>query len=140
MVKVTGAKAFKARLGRISGPEMTRQVGAALFAAGELIEVEAALSITNGPVSGKNHVPSRPGEPPNADTHVLDRSIETNQVEPLKVEVSANAPYAAALEFGSSKVQERPYMRPALARKQKKAAELIRRAVKKVVTDGKSIT
>lgn len=139
MVKVTGGKAFSARLGRIQGPEMVRQVGAALFAAGQEIEVEAALSITRGAVSGRAHVASAPGEPPNADTHVLDRNIETVQVAPLKVEVSSNAPYAAALEFGTSKMEERPYMRPAAARKRKEAIALVRAAVKKVVGGGRVV-
>lgn len=132
MAKVTGAKQRADKLRRMAGPEMVQRVGAALFAAGSMIEVAAAHSITEGAVSGKGHVPSRPGEPPMADTHVLDRSIETNQVGPLKVEVSANAPYAAALEFGTSKMAERPYMRPAVAAKRKEVTELVRRAVKSV--------
>lgn len=140
MVKITGSKAFSARLRRIGGPEMEREVGAALYAAGQEIETEAALLITSGAVSGKGHVPSRPGEPPNADTGVLDRSIETAKTGPLTVEVSANAPYAVALEFGTSKMAERPFMRPAVARKRKEAIALVRAAVRKVVTRGGTVT
>jgi HK97 gp10 family phage protein len=140
MARLTGAKAHADRLKRLAGPEMVRQVGAALVAAGSLIETEAALSITEGAVSGAKHVPSAPGQPPNADTHLLDRSIETVQVEPLKVEVSANAPYAAALEFGTSRMPERPYMRPATARKRDEATALIRGAVKKVIGGGKVVS
>ena len=136
MPKITGGKAFTARLKRLSSPEAQRQIGAALFAAGQEIEIEAALSITNAAVSGKGHVPSSPGQPPNADTHRLDRSIETGQVAPLRVEVSANAPYAVALEFGTSKMAERPYMRPAVAKKRKAATELVRGAVDKVSRGG----
>lgn len=132
MAKVTGGKAFKAKLARITGDEGKRQIGAALFAGGQILEVEAALSITNGAVSGKNHVPSKPGEPPNSDTHLLDRSIETVQVEQLHVEISANAPYAVALEFGTSKMAERPYMRPATAKTRKEITSLVRRAVTKI--------
>lgn len=139
MPKITGDKAHTARLRRIAGPEMVRQVGAALFAAGSIIEVEAAGLITAGAVSGKSHVASAPGQPPNADTHQLDRSIETVQVEPLKVEVSANAPHAVPLEFGTSKMAERPFMRPAVARKRKEAIDLIGAAVKKVVSGGKVV-
>ncbi|MET3710410.1 HK97 gp10 family phage protein [Sphingomonas trueperi] len=128
---------FSAKLKRITSPEAKRQVGAALFAAGEEIEVAAALSITNGAVSGKGHVPSAPGEPPNADTHVLDRSIETNQVAPLRVEVSANAPYAVHLEFGTSKMAPRPFMAPALAAKRDDAAKLVARAVSHISKGGK---
>jgi HK97 gp10 family phage protein len=135
--KIAGVADFRKKLARITSPEAKRQVGAALFAAGEQIEVEAALSITNGAVSGEGHVRSSPGEPPNADTHTLDRSIETNQVAPLRVEVSANAPYAAMLEFGTSKMAARPFMAPALARKRDDAARLIARAVSHISKGGK---
>lgn len=139
MAKITGAKEHRARLNRLAGPEMVRQVGAALYAAGSLIETEAAHLITEGAVSGKGHVPSKPGEPPNADTHLLDRSIETNLVEPLRAEVSANAPYAVALEFGTSKVVARPFMAHASANKRKEVVSLIQRAVSKIVAGGKVV-
>jgi HK97 gp10 family phage protein len=133
MALIIGARAHAARLRRIRGGEIVGRVGAALFAAGNLIEVEAAISITTGAVSGKGHVASAPGSPPNADTHVLDRSIETNQVGPLKVEVSANAPHAAAQELGTSRLPERPYMRPAVAKKRGEAVQLVRRAVEQAI-------
>jgi HK97 gp10 family phage protein len=136
MAKIKGAKAYSARLKRLTSPEAVRQIGAALFVGGQEIEVDAALSITNGAVSGKSHVPSSPGQPPNADTHVLDRSIETNQVAPLRVEVSANAPYAVALEMGTSKMAERPFMGPAAQRKRADVTALVRRAVDKVSRGG----
>ena len=110
-----------------------REVTAALYAAGQEIEIDAEHSITDGSISGKFHVPSLPGEPPNADTRLLDQSIETDIVGPGRVEVSSNAPYAAHLEFGTSKMHERPYMRPAVQRKKKRASALIAKAIKGVV-------
>ena len=101
--KMIGAKAHAARLRKLSGEHMVRQVGKALFAAGEMIQVEAQISITAGAVSGKKHEPSKAGDPPNNDTGVLANNIETVQVAPLVVEVSSNAPYAAAQEFGSER-------------------------------------
>jgi hypothetical protein len=136
MPKITGVREHVARVKRIAGPEMVRQVGAALFAAGSIIETEAARLITEGAVSGKGHTPSTPGNPPNADTHLLDRSIETALVEPLRAQVSANAPYSVPLEFGTSKMAARPYMGPATANKRKEAVDLIRAAVSKVVAGG----
>lgn len=132
-MKMTGAKAHAARLKRMSGPAVVREVGKALYAAGQMIEIEAELSITAGSVSGKGHVPSRPGEPPNRDTGVLDTNIETVQVAPLKVEVSSNAPYSSPLEFGTSKMAERPFMRPATQKKRAEAVQLVRGAVERVV-------
>lgn len=100
--KVIGAKAHAARLKKLTGENMVREVGKALFAAGEMIQVEAQISITAGAVSGKNHKPSSVGKPPNNDTGVLAGNIETVQVAPLIVEVSSNAPHAAIHEFGGT--------------------------------------
>ena len=162
MARVIGNREHSARLKRMAGPETVRKVGAALFAGGQMIQVEAQRSITEGSVSGKGHVPSLPGEPPNQDTGVLANNIETASVGPLKVEVSSNAPYAAALEkgskrkagvgarsfsaesgkfgpirveFGDSKTAARPYMTPAMNKKRKEVVQLVRRAVSEAVGD-----
>lgn len=123
----------KAKIARLHGAEMVEAIGKALFVAGNRIQVRAQHSITEGAVSGRFHVPSLPGQPPKADTHTLDRQIETEQVEPLKVEVSSNAPYAAHLEFGTSKMAARPYMLPAAELERQKAVELVRDAVNRVI-------
>lgn len=129
MVKITGEAKVRRRLRGLISAAAERRVGAALFAGGHLIQTEAQLSITRGAVSGKGHVPSAPGEPPNQDSGVLANNIETAQTGPLKVEVSSNAPYAAVQEFGSSKQAERPYMRPAAAAKRKEVARLVAKAL-----------
>lgn len=67
---------------------------------------------------------------------MLDRSIETVVVDLLKVEVSVNAPYAAALEYGTSKMAPRPYMAPAVARNRKKVAEHVARVVRSLNRKG----
>jgi HK97 gp10 family phage protein len=136
VVKIRGATTFSAKLKDIAGTGKERDLGRALFAAGNLIEVEAARLITAGSVSGKGHVPSKPGEPPSNDTGVLARNIETVQVEPLKVEVSSNAPYSAALEYGTSKMLPRPFMTPATAAKKDEAIALVRRAVDHILAGG----
>lgn len=113
---------------------LDREVSKALFTAGEVVEGEAAHSITTASAGGQKggkhqHVRSRPGESPNAETGVLDRNIETVQVEPFRVEVSSNAPYSAALEFGTSKMAARPFMRPAIQVTRKKVQQIIADAV-----------
>jgi HK97 gp10 family phage protein len=133
-----GAKAHAARLRKLSGEAMVRAVGKALFAAGEAIQVEAQISITSGAVSGKKHTPSSPGEAPNQDTGVLANNIETTQIAPLVVEVSSNAPYAAALEFGTSKMASRPYMQPARDAKRAEVTQLVRQAVDQAVRKSRS--
>ena len=123
-----GADAHIRRLRKLAGAATTRLVGQALFAAGEMIQTEAQLSITRGSQSGKGHVPSSPGSPPNQDTGVLASNIETTQVTPLKVRVSSNAPYSAPLEFGTSKMEARPFMRVARDKKRKEVVELVEKA------------
>ena len=131
-MKIKGDKAHLARLKRISGIAMVQEVGKALFVAGTMIEIDAELSISAGSISGAGHIPSKPGEPPKRDTGHLDNTIETRQVAPLKVEVSSNAAYSAALEFGTSRAAARPFMRPAAPRKRKEAEKLVAQAVRRV--------
>lgn len=133
-----GRQAHIARLKKLSGPTMERRVGMALFAAGELIQTHAQNEISAGSVSGRGHVPSKPGEYPSQDTGVLGNSIETVQKEPLLVEVSANAPYASALEFGTSKMSARPFMEPSKNAKRKEVIALVDRAVQSVVKGSRS--
>jgi HK97 gp10 family phage protein len=123
---------------RLAGPEMVKGIGRALYVAADTIKVEAQISITTGAVSGKFHVPSSPGQPPRNDTALLANNIEAVLVAPLKAEVSSRAPYAAALEYGTSKMAERPYMRPAVAKTKAEVSRLLNVAVGDVVRGGRA--
>lgn len=101
----------------------------ALYAGGQLLESEAERSITAGAVSGANHVPSAPGQPPNEDTGTLRRNIETEIGGPNLVTVTSYAPYSAALEFGTSRLASRPFMRPAATKTRPEIERLVRRAI-----------
>ena len=135
-MKITGVKSHKARLKRIRGPAMVREVGKAVLVAADLIKVDAQISITEGSVSGKNHVPSLPGQPPNNDTGHLADNITTARTGLTEAEVSSNAGYSADLEFGTSKMAARPFMQPAAEKNRKKATALVMAAVKKVANGG----
>lgn len=121
------------RFGRLLhglAPAIVREVEREMYAAGSLVATTAQQSITEGAQSGKGHVASRPGEPPNNDTATLANGIEVLQVERLKVAITSTAPYSAALEFGTSKMGARPFMapaanatRPAINAKLRKAAQ-----------------
>lgn len=117
---------------------MVGAVTAALYGGAQDIQVAAQISITTGATSGKNHVPSAPGEPPNNDSGVLAGNIEAANVAPLKAETSSNAPYAAAQELGSEKqnLPERPYMRPAAQASRPKVRARVVRAVERVTAVG----
>ena len=77
--------------------------------------------------------PSEPGEPPHVRTGALLRSvrIDSSEQEPPSVTVAAGGagtlvPYAAALEFGTSRMEPRPFMLP--------AAELVRGEALEIIT------
>jgi HK97 gp10 family phage protein len=137
MPKITGVERAKKRIADMGGKEKVELIGRALFAGGEIIKAEAARSITEGAVSGKNHVPSAPGSPPNEDTDTLRRNITVTQVGPLHVRVASNAPYSAFLEFGTSRMAARPFMGPAARIKRKEVVKLVGDAVTIAVRRGK---
>jgi HK97 gp10 family phage protein len=65
---------------------------------------------------GVEHRASAPDEAPASDTGRLVNSIRTDyRLAELTGIVSASTAYAAYLEYGTSRMAPRPYMRPALA-------------------------
>ena len=109
-----------------------------LYLAGQMIELDARRSIVAGSVSGAGHVPSRPNEPPNNDTGLLQNNISTeirSSAIPV-VAVVSRAPYAAVQEYGSSRQAPRPYLRPATERNRDEVTRLVGEAVSIVVKRG----
>jgi HK97 gp10 family phage protein len=136
MASMKGMERHKKRLQNMR--QAAKQITAALYSAGQDIELEAEHSITQGSVSGKGHVPSAPGQPPNRDTGTLDTNIETTieAQNPPTVHVTSNAPYSAALEYGTSKMAERPFMRPATEKNRKKVGQKVAQAVRVTIRRG----
>jgi HK97 gp10 family phage protein len=128
-----GRKEHVQRLRKLSGPEVVKAASRVLYVGADMIRAEAFRSISAGSVSGKGHVPSKPGEPPNRDTGILQANIEAQLIEPLVAEVSSNAPYSAPLEFGSSKAAARPFMRPARDKMAPKIQRLFEAEIDKLV-------
>jgi hypothetical protein len=130
-----GLREHLRRLQRLSGPEIIRAAGAAVYESADAIRAEAFRSISAGSVSGAGHVASAPGEPPNRDTGELQSKLENVETGPLTAEVRSNAEYAATLEFGSSNVAARPYMRPARDKEfepsQRRLAQQIERLIQR---------
>lgn len=66
---------------------------------------------------GATHWSSGPGFPPNTDTGNLVRNIAFNiDTEKLEGSVGTNVEYGKYLEFGTSKMEPRPWLLPALAK------------------------
>lgn len=121
---------IRKRMQVFRSPAVLKGIHAALFEAADLVKAEAQHSITRGSVSGKGHVPSAPGEPPMNDTGVLKDGIQTRQqpFKPGKVlsaSVVSLAPYSGALEFGTSKMAARPFMRAARDKMKGEAERLV---------------
>lgn len=127
------AKSHSDRLRRMA-KQTAREVTRALYLVGQQVELEAERSITAGSVSGKFHVPSLPGEPPNRQTGTLDSNIETTVVaqNPPTVHVTSHAPYSAFLEFGTSRMAARPFLSPAVKKFRGKIPAEISVAIRKI--------
>ena len=117
MVKISGARRHARRLNNMHGIAMIEELGQRVYIAADSIRAEAQHLITDGAVSGRNHVPSAPGEPPNEDTGVLRAGITSRKTGPLMAVAESAAPYAVPLETGTSKMAARPYMAPAALNK-----------------------
>lgn len=101
------------RLRRLSGTEVAREANKVVYEGADMIRAEAHRSISAGSIEGAKHEPSAPGEPPNREWGGLQDHITASQPKPLVAEVRSDADYAAALEYGTSRMAARPYMRPA---------------------------
>ena len=108
----------------------------------QLIRGEAIKSIQQGAKSGivyekynprRTHRASAPGESPASDTGNLVSKIIVKQQSKDKVNVESNANYSAFLEYGTSKMQPRPFMLPAFEKSKKPIVEAtFKRVVKKI--------
>lgn len=131
-MSMKGKDKFLRKLGSVRD-DAVKAANKVVHVGSDMIRAEAFRSISAGSVSGKGHVPSQPGEPPNRDTGVLQGHITNRLVEPLHAEVKSDAPYASALEFGTSKMQARPYMRPARDKEAPKIQRLFAQEIAKLV-------
>lgn len=126
------------------GNRYEKNVAQVLDAAGLILEGDMVESIQKGQKTGRvykrgsvMHQASAPGEAPASDTGTLaNRSISTRKERHgLSVFVGVNkgegVQYAAALEFGTSKMAPRPFVRPALEKRREAIEREVRKAIKK---------
>lgn len=126
---VTGVDKALARIRKLATPASQRRIGAAVFVGSNEVATEARLAINEGAVSGKNHVVSHPGEPPNSDTHHLEKNVVTIKTGELTAIVESQAGYGLDLEFGTEKMAARPYMKPAADKKRGRVVQIVRAVV-----------
>lgn len=76
------------------------------------------------------HSPSAPGEPPGVVTGTLRNSIYTGRIQTGLWRVAAGTKYAAMLEWGTTRMAARPFMRPAARRILPRVREFFKELVK----------
>lgn len=76
----------------------------------------------------RTHTASAAGQPPNTDTGYLANNIYVViDGDRMSADIESRADYSEALEFGTSKMQARPFMQPALEEERPKIRSLFRR-------------
>lgn len=125
------------RLAKMHPDLLILALGSALEDGAKDIAEDAAFSIRDGAISGAGHVPSLPGQPPNADTHDLDQSIHVGELieTPGKIETSviADSEHALYMELGTTRIAERPFMRPAVERQRAAVLDRLRDRFRRAV-------
>ena len=109
----------------------------AVMAGGFVLETAVKVSMSAASHSGRiydKHKASAPGETPAVDTGVLVNSINTELVSSSESEawaqVGTGVEYAEWLEFGTSKMAARPFMRPGYDNNEAKIKDTIRKFAK----------
>lgn len=124
------------RRARTIGPSMDRWANESA----EIIVKEARDLVDEGGIPSPNHIPSKPGQAPNTDSgRLAANTVAVDSPEQGHAAAISHAlsddgySYSLGLEFGNSRVAERPFMRPATANKRKSILDNARKAVDGVV-------
>jgi HK97 gp10 family phage protein len=108
-----------------------------IAAGGQMVMNEAKQSVQSHGSSGRTytkynpnrvHTASADGKTPNSDTGYLANNIYlVIDADKKGCEIESRAEYSEFLEFGTSKMQPRPFLQPALESKRQKIKSLFRR-------------
>lgn len=148
-MKFRSAGRFTTRVNAI-GKAVREEVRRELLRGALRIEATAAESImeqTPGgnpyPSRGRNgaiHWASPPGSPPNADTGELHTGITSavtaDTPSMIQVQTGTNTPYASHLEFGTSKMEPRPFMGPSFDEHRGPTEDRVRQATRRGIRRG----
>lgn len=113
-----------------------------VYKGANLVRNEAISLIQDGPKTGrvyrrgdKEHQASAPGEAPASDTGTLVGRIrvDDSKLDELRARVVASTAYAAHLEYGTQKMEPRPFLRPALSNKKQEIELVIASEVSRVL-------
>ena len=140
-VKVSNLKKVLSQLDKL-GKDMEVPFQEIVKGGGQQIRNEAIKSIQTGSKSGivyqkynprREHRASAPGQAPASDTGNLASKIIVKQKSRNRINVESNANYSAYLEYGTSKMQPRPFMLPAFEKSKRPIINAVyRRVVRKI--------
>jgi HK97 gp10 family phage protein len=120
-MRLTGSEELKRALAEF-GIQANKELADIVRGTAQNVRSHAVKAIQRGTKSGtvyektnpkRSHTASAPGEAPATDTGRLVSSLAAD-INGLRAEVSANTEYAAPLEFGTRKMEPRPFLFPAL--------------------------
>ena len=141
--KVTNMKLALSQLDRLA-KDMELPFQEVVKGGGQLIRGEAIKSIQTGAKSGvmyqkynprREHRASAPGQAPASDTGNLVSKIIVKQKSSDVTNVESNANYSAFLEYGTSKMEARPFMFPAFEKSKKPILNAVFNRVKKKIEE-----
>lgn len=120
-LKIEGMAELQAALRKASA-DAQEAVGVAVIGTAMELRGDIIKRIQDGPASGAvyargsvSHQASAPGEAPASDTGDLAvRGIQWDKTGPMSATVGSDLVYAAALEFGSGRIDPRPAWVPAI--------------------------
>lgn len=77
--------------------------------------------------------PSAPGESPHKRTGTLGRSmqVDLSRIKNLVVRVGSHLKYSRYLEFGTSKMRARPWLRPAVHQNRRRLSRIMAKRLKR---------
>ena len=136
---VVGDKEIIAKL-KGKGDKITQEIEDVLKRSAILVEGDCKKSMRG---TGTPHTPSEPGQSPAVMTGKLRASITHEVKKGLGGDIEARVGirggtepdtknYGLYLEFGTSKMRKRPYLKPALNKNLQTITNLLKRAVKAV--------
>ena len=141
--KVTNMKLALSQLDRLA-KDMELPFQEVVKGGGQLIRGEAIKSIQTGAKSGvmyqkynprREHRASAPGQAPASDTGNLVSKIIVRQKSQDVTSVESNANYSAYLEYGTSKMEARPFMLPAFEKSKKPIINAVLNRVKSKIEE-----
>jgi HK97 gp10 family phage protein len=120
---VRGGEQLTRNLRRLAGNERRQAQRDGLEAGIRVVESIVKVSL-QGPS------PSAPGQPPGLDTGYLINSVQVvDPVTPIEAILGVGADYGPHLEFGTSKMAARPFLRPAMDENEREIVDAVQRTV-----------